>query len=56
MLKDDIIQSVTNKDKNNKKSKIPAKLDFIQGATGLILVGFIIFHLIFESSINTLLR
>jgi fumarate reductase subunit C len=35
----------------SKKSKIPAKFDFWQSATGLILGIFIIFHLTFESSI-----
>jgi fumarate reductase subunit C len=51
MLKKDIIESLLGKDKNKKKSKIPAKLDFWQSATGLILAIFIMFHLIFESSI-----
>ncbi|SHO80404.1 Fumarate reductase cytochrome b subunit [hydrothermal vent metagenome] len=46
-----IIESLTKKDKNKKKSRIPAKLDFLQSATGLILAIFIIFHLLFESSI-----
>jgi fumarate reductase subunit C len=34
-----------------RKSRIPAKLDFLQSATGLVLAVFIMFHLIFESSI-----
>ena len=51
MLKDHLIELLTKKDKNKKKSKIPAKLDLFQSITGLILVVFIMFHLIFESSI-----
>ncbi len=37
--------------REKKKSKMPAKLDFYQSATGVILALFIMFHLIFESSI-----
>ena len=51
MFRDDIIESVTGKEKNSKKSRMPAKLDYIQSATGLILAIFILFHLVFESSI-----
>lgn len=36
---------------NNKKSRLPARLDFVQSASGLVLGIFICFHLIFESSI-----
>ena len=35
----------------NKKSRIPAKLDFIQGASGLFLALFMIGHMFFVSSI-----
>ena len=37
--------------KEKKKSRMPAKLDFYQSATGVVLALFIAFHLIFESSI-----
>ena len=50
MLNDDIIESLTGK-QNLKKSRIPAKLDFLQSATGLVLALFILLHLLFESSI-----
>ncbi len=51
MSKDHIVESLTGKTMKKHKSKIPAKLDFLQSATGLILAIFILFHLIFESSI-----
>ena len=51
MSKDHIVESLTGKTMKKHKSKIPAKLDFLQSATGLILAVFILFHLIFESSI-----
>ena len=51
MPKDQIIESLTSRTIEKKKSKIPAKLDFLQSATGLVLAVFILFHLIFESSI-----
>ncbi len=51
MLNKDIIISITGKDENKKKSRIPAKLDFLQSLTGAILALFILFHLLFESSI-----
>ena len=50
MLNDDVIESLTGK-RNLKKSRLPAKLDFLQSATGLVLALFIVFHLLFESSI-----
>ena len=37
--------------KNKKMDKTPARLDFIQSATGLILAIFIMGHLLFEASI-----
>ncbi len=37
--------------KQNKIDKTPARLDFIQSATGLILAIFIMGHLLFEASI-----
>ena len=50
MLNDDIIESLTGK-RNLKKSRVPARLDFLQSATGLVLAIFIVFHLLFEGSI-----
>ena len=51
MLQDNIVESILGKTTQKRKSKIPAKLDFLQSATGLILAIFIIFHLLFEASI-----
>ena len=51
MSKERVVESLTGKTMQKHKSKIPAKLDFLQSATGLILAIFILFHLIFESSI-----
>ena len=48
---DNIIEGLIDKQPDGKKSKIPAKLDFYQSLTGLILAIFIKFHLIFVSSI-----
>ncbi|MEA3513262.1 MAG: fumarate reductase cytochrome b subunit [Campylobacterota bacterium] len=48
---DNIIEGLIDKQVDGKKSKIPAKLDFYQSLTGLILAIFIKFHLIFVSSI-----
>ncbi len=47
----DIVESLIGTTIEKKKSRIPARLDFLQSATGLVLALFIIFHLIFESSI-----
>ena len=51
MQKDNITELLTCKDGQQKKSRIPARLDFLQSATGAVLALFILFHLIFESSI-----
>ena len=52
MAKDDSeIELLTGKDSLGKKSKMPARLDFLQSATGLVLALFISFHILFESSI-----
>ena len=51
MLRDNIVESILGKTTQKRKSRIPAKLDFLQSATGLILAIFIIFHLLFEASI-----
>jgi len=50
-IESNIVESIIGKTINKQKSRIPAKLDFIQSATGIILSAFIMFHLIFESSI-----
>jgi len=49
--KDSTVELLTGKNRQKKKSKIPAKLDFLQSATGLVLALFITFHILFESSI-----
>ena len=49
--KDSTVELLTGKDSLGKKSRIPAKLDFLQSATGLFLALFITFHILFESSI-----
>ena len=46
-----IIEGIVDKKVDGKKSKMPAKLDFYQSTTGLILAIFVKFHLIFVSSI-----
>jgi fumarate reductase subunit C len=51
MSQNDIIESITGKTAQKKKSKIPARLDLLQSISGLFLALFIVFHLIFESSI-----
>lgn len=53
MQKDDqyIIEGLIDKKVDGKKSVIPARLDFLQSLTGLILAVFIKFHIIFVSSI-----
>lgn len=51
MQKDQIIELLTQKDTYKKKSRTPARLDYLQSATGLFLAIFIIFHLLFDSTI-----
>ncbi|MEA1915378.1 MAG: fumarate reductase cytochrome b subunit [Campylobacterota bacterium] len=46
-----IVEGLIDRKVDGKKSKIPARLDFLQSATGLILAIFIKFHIIFVSSI-----
>lgn len=46
-----IIEGLVDRKIDGKKSRIPARLDFFQSLTGLILAVFIKFHLIFVSSI-----
>lgn len=49
--KESTVELLTGLSRQKKKSKIPAKLDFLQSATGLVLALFISFHILFESSI-----
>ena len=51
MSQENIIESLTGKTSQKKKSRIPAKLDFLQSATGLLLAIFMIFHMLFVSTI-----
>ena len=51
MREDKVIESYTGVTPQRKKSKIPAKLDFWQSATGLFLGLFMLAHLLFVSSI-----
>ena len=48
---DHIIEGLIDKQVDGHKSKLPAKFDFYQSLTGLILAVFIKFHLLFVSSI-----
>ena len=51
MFKEKVVESLLGMTTQKRKSRIPAKLDFLQSATALVLAVFILFHLIFESSI-----
>jgi len=51
VLKERVVESLIGISAQKLKSRTPAKLDFLQSATGLVLAIFIMFHLIFESSI-----
>ncbi|MGP1560608.1 MAG: fumarate reductase cytochrome b subunit [Helicobacteraceae bacterium] len=46
-----VLEAFSGKTAQNTKSKIPAKLDYIQSATGLFLGLFMMAHMIFVSSI-----
>ncbi|WP_240332055.1 fumarate reductase cytochrome b subunit [Sulfurospirillum tamanense] len=46
-----MIESVIGKTSECRKSRIPAKLDWWQSTTGAILAGFIVFHMMFTSTI-----
>lgn len=46
-----IIESYTGVAKNNRASRMPATLDWLQSATGLFLALFMIAHLLFVASI-----
>ncbi|MEA1880068.1 MAG: fumarate reductase cytochrome b subunit [Campylobacterota bacterium] len=47
----DAIESLTGVHPDGRKSRLPAKLDYIQSVTGAILAIFMIGHMIFVSSI-----
>lgn len=47
----DAIESLTGVHPDGRKSRLPAKLDYIQSVTGAILALFMIGHMIFVSSI-----
>jgi len=51
VFKERVVESLLGKTTQKKKSRIPAKLDFLQSATGLILAIFMIFHMLFVSTI-----
>ena len=51
MSKNHIVESLTGKTMKKQKSRLPAKLDFLQSATGLLLAVFMIFHMLFVSTI-----
>lgn len=46
-----IIESYTNVTPEKKTSRLPAKLDFYQSLTGVILGGFMLLHLCFVSTV-----
>lgn len=50
-LQQGVIESLTNQAPDGRKSSLPAKLDFAQSATGLILALFMIGHMFFVASI-----
>ncbi len=48
---DHILEGLIDRKVDGSKSKIPAKLDFYQSVSGLVLAIFIKFHILFVSSI-----
>lgn len=48
---ENIIETLTGKNRAKKKSRMPARLDFLQSTSGLILAIFMIFHMLFVSTI-----
>lgn len=48
---DNVIESLTGKTAQRKKSRLPAKLDYLQSATGLFLALFMWGHMMFVSTI-----
>jgi fumarate reductase subunit C len=51
MLRENIVESLLGKTTQKKRSRTPARLDFLQSATGLFLAVFMIFHMLFVSTI-----
>ena len=51
MSQERIVESLLGKTTEKKKSRMPARLDFLQSATGLFLAIFMIFHMLFVSTI-----
>jgi fumarate reductase subunit C len=51
MAQNRMIESLTGTTKERKKSKIPARFDRWQSITGLVLVVFCVFHMLFTSTI-----
>ena len=50
-LQQGVVETLTNQAPDGRKSSLPAKLDFAQSATGLILALFMIGHMLFVASI-----
>jgi len=50
-VEENVLESFSNMAKDGRKSGLPAKLDFMQSATGLFLALFMIGHMILVSSI-----
>lgn len=46
-----VLEAFTGKTSQNRKSRVPAKLDYLQSATGLFLGLFMMGHMIFVSTI-----
>jgi len=51
VFKEKVVESILGMTTQKRKSRIPAKLDFLQSATGLFLAIFMIFHMLFVSTI-----
>lgn len=51
MSKERVVESLLGETSKKKKSRVPARLDFLQSASGLILAIFMIFHMLFVSTI-----
>jgi len=51
VFRERVVESLLGMTTQKRKSRIPAKLDFLQSATGLFLAIFMIFHMLFVSTI-----
>ncbi|HIQ46500.1 MAG TPA: fumarate reductase cytochrome b subunit [Sulfurovum sp.] len=51
MLKENVVESLLGETSDKKKSRTPARLDFLQSASGLFLAVFMILHMLFVSTI-----